>query len=140
MVSVASPRLSTALQGRAAGLERATRQIVPGLLLACVVGLVAHVVAERIFPYALAVGFEVPPGRSEVRIQNGRAGVHVANHTLARRNGARELMLDGMARLVFRNRRVTARAEARVAVLAIRPGFKRIPIIRVNDVASRAAA
>ena len=34
--------------------------MLPGLLLAGAVGLAAHLVARRLFPYALAVGFEVP--------------------------------------------------------------------------------
>lgn len=49
-----SPRRS------ATHLARATRRVVPGLLLAGAVGLAAHLVARELFPYALAVGFEVP--------------------------------------------------------------------------------
>jgi uncharacterized integral membrane protein (TIGR00698 family) len=34
--------------------------VLPGVVLAGVVGLTAHVIARLLFPYALAVGFEVP--------------------------------------------------------------------------------
>jgi uncharacterized integral membrane protein (TIGR00698 family) len=34
--------------------------VLPGLLLAAVVGLVAHLAARHFFPYTLAVGYEVP--------------------------------------------------------------------------------
>jgi uncharacterized integral membrane protein (TIGR00698 family) len=37
-----------------------TGELLPGLLLAAAVSLTAHLVAMRAFPYALAVGFEVP--------------------------------------------------------------------------------
>jgi uncharacterized integral membrane protein (TIGR00698 family) len=52
--AVAAPRV---LPFRA---ERATRRLLPGLLLAGVVGLTAHLAARLALPYALAVGFEVP--------------------------------------------------------------------------------
>jgi uncharacterized integral membrane protein (TIGR00698 family) len=48
------------MQGYAEGVRRTTRKVLPGLLLASAVGLAAHVFAERVFPYALAIGFEVP--------------------------------------------------------------------------------
>ena len=39
---------------------RALREIPPGLALACAIGLAAHLIAKLAFPYALAIGFEVP--------------------------------------------------------------------------------
>ncbi|MDQ3956080.1 MAG: putative sulfate exporter family transporter [Actinomycetota bacterium] len=48
------PRLHLARVGPAA------RRILPGLLLAAAVGLAAHLVAKLAFPFALAVGFEIP--------------------------------------------------------------------------------
>jgi uncharacterized integral membrane protein (TIGR00698 family) len=41
-------------------LERVARPLLPGLLLAGLVALTAHLAAKLAFPYALAVGFEVP--------------------------------------------------------------------------------
>ena len=48
------------LQARADSFRRTARKVLPGLALAAVVGLGAHIIAERAFPYALAVGLEVP--------------------------------------------------------------------------------
>src|SRR5688500_6883517 len=53
-------RIRVAARDRAVRLERSTRRVLPGLLLTAVVGLAAHLVARQFFPYALAVGFEVP--------------------------------------------------------------------------------
>ena len=39
---------------------RAIREIPPGLALAGAIGLAAHLIAKLAFPYALAIGFEVP--------------------------------------------------------------------------------
>ncbi len=44
----------------AARIGRSARSILPGLTLTAAVGLVAHLTAAHFFPYALAVGFEVP--------------------------------------------------------------------------------
>ena len=53
-------RLGLALRARNERLGRATRELLPGLVLAGAVGLVAHLCAKAAFPYALAVGLEVP--------------------------------------------------------------------------------
>ncbi len=50
----------TSARVRPPRIGRATRQVLPGLLLAALVGLAAHLAAKQVFPYALAVGFEVP--------------------------------------------------------------------------------
>lgn len=39
---------------------RSSRRVLPGLLLAAAIGLTAHFAAVLAFPYALAIGFEVP--------------------------------------------------------------------------------
>ena len=44
----------------AARIGRSARSVLPGLMLPASVGLVAHLTAAHFFPYALAVGFEVP--------------------------------------------------------------------------------
>jgi uncharacterized integral membrane protein (TIGR00698 family) len=44
----------------AAAAGRRTRLVVPGLALTALVGLVAHLAASSAFPFALAIGFEVP--------------------------------------------------------------------------------
>ena len=53
-------RVRAAARDRAIRVGRSTRSVLPGLLLTSVVGLAAHLVARQFFPYALAVGFEVP--------------------------------------------------------------------------------
>ena len=67
----------------------------------------------------VAVDFVVPPGETEIRGEHVCAGMDVADHALARRNGAREDMLDGMAGLILRNRRIRRSAETGVAELRI---------------------
>lgn len=42
------------------GVGRLGSRVLPGLLLAGLIGLIAHLAARQAFPYALAVGFEVP--------------------------------------------------------------------------------
>lgn len=42
------------------GAVSGVRRIAPGLLLAAAVGATAHAAASLVFPYALAIGFEVP--------------------------------------------------------------------------------
>jgi len=60
-VESSSAELTAVTPGAAAGglVVRAMR-VVPGVLLAGVVGLTAHVASRLLFPYALAIGFEVP--------------------------------------------------------------------------------
>jgi uncharacterized integral membrane protein (TIGR00698 family) len=47
-------------RGHALEIGRGARRVLPGLALTALVGLTAHLVAAQLFPYALAVGFEVP--------------------------------------------------------------------------------
>ena len=64
----------------------------------------------------------------------------MADHALARGDGAREDVLDGMAGLVFGNGGIGGSAEAGVAELRVGAGVRRIAIVGVNDVAGGAAA
>src|SRR6266851_96418 len=63
----------------------------------------------------VAIDFVVPPGEPEIRGDHVRAGMNVADHALARRNRARENVLDGVARLILRNRRIGRSAEDSMA-------------------------
>ena len=53
-------RVRVASRENAGRIGRSARRVLPGLLLAALVGLAAHLAARQVFPYALAVGFEVP--------------------------------------------------------------------------------
>ena len=66
--------------------------------------------------------------------------MNVADDALAGGNGARELVLDRMARLVLRNGRIDLRAVRLIAVLGVGPGMHRRAIVGVDDMAGRAAA
>ena len=88
----------------------------------------------------VAVDFVVPPSETEIRREHVRAGMDVADHALARRNGAREDVLDGMAGLILGNSRIGRSAETGVAELRIGCRVRRIAIVCVNDVAGGAAA
>ena len=64
-----------------------------------------------------SVGFLIPPSITEVRVYEGIALVHVAVHALAGRDGAGELMENGVAAFVFGNGGIGGEAEALVAIL-----------------------
>ena len=64
----------------------------------------------------------------------------VAHDALAGGDGARELVLDGMAGFIVRNGGIDFRAVTLVAVLGIRAGVNRRTVVGVDDVAGRAAA
>ena len=64
----------------------------------------------------------------------------MTDYALARRNRASELMLDRMAGLVLRNRRIGAIAMPVVAELSIGSGMEWITIVRVDDMTGGAAA
>src|ERR1700690_651952 len=65
--------------------------------------------------------------------------MNMADHALARRDGSRELVLNGVARLILRYRFVIGETEPVVAVGGVRSGVDRITIVRVNHVAGSAA-
>ena len=54
-------------------------------------------------PHVLAVHFVVPPGVAEIGCDHVRPRMHVADHALAGRNRARELVANGMSGFVSRN-------------------------------------
>src|SRR5260221_7389971 len=54
-------------------------------------------------PHVLAIHFVVPPGIAEVSGDHVRSRMNMADHALARRNGTRELMPNGMAGFVAWN-------------------------------------
>src|SRR5260221_14793677 len=54
-------------------------------------------------PHVLAIHFVVPPGIAEVSGDHVRSRMNMADHALARRNGTRELMPNGMAGFVAGN-------------------------------------
>src|SRR5215510_4267708 len=87
--------------------------------------------------HLVAVCLEIPPHRTEIRVQHCCPGMHMTDDTLARRNRPGELVFDGMSGLTPRDGRISAGAFARVAEGSIRPGFERIAIIRVDYMASR---
>ena len=53
-------RIRIAPHHHATRFGQSARRVLPGLLLTSAVGLAAHLIARQLFPYALAVGFEVP--------------------------------------------------------------------------------
>src|SRR6266850_6378474 len=65
----------------------------------------------------VAVDFVVPPSQAEIGGDHVRAGMDVTDHALARGNGPRESVLDGMAGLIFGNRWIGGGAESRIAEL-----------------------
>ena len=88
----------------------------------------------------LAVGFVVPPHVAEVAVGVRRARVHVANDALARRHAAREGVTNRVAALTVGNRRVDGLGCPEIAGVGERARMKRIAIVGVRHVASRAAA
>ena len=65
--------------------------------------------------------FLVPPGVTQIRIHEEIALMHVAVHALRGRDRARELMLDGMAALVFADGFVVGETQPLMAILEYQP-------------------
>src|SRR5258708_32495113 len=63
-------------------------------------------------PHVLAIHFVVAPGIAEVGGDHVRSRMNMADHALARRNGTRELMTNGMAGFVARNGGIGGRGVA----------------------------
>src|ERR1043166_120716 len=82
----------------------------------------------------------VPPGVAEVRIHEEISLMHVAVHALAGWYRASELMNDGMALLVLRNRRIVGEAESLMSELAPPAGIGGRTIVCINDMTSRTTA
>ena len=89
----------------------------------------------------VAVGFVVPPDVAEIGGDHVGAGVDVADHALAGGDGAREGVLDGMARFVLGDGGIGRRAEAASGRTARRGrSATAIAVVGVDDVAGGAAA
>src|SRR5260221_3694975 len=67
-------------------------------------------------PHVLAIHFVVPPGIAEVSGDHVRSRMNMADHALARRNGTRELMPNGMAGFVAWNGGIGGRGLAQIVV------------------------
>ena len=77
-------------------------------------GLIALLFAGVVLLFRIhfvAIDLVVPPGQPEIRRDHVRARMNVADHALARRDGARESVLDRVSGLVLRNRRIGRSAE-----------------------------
>ena len=90
--------------------------------------------------HEFAVSFLVPPRVPEIGIHEEVSLVHVAVHTLARRDRAGELMDDRMPLFIFRDRFVGGETETLMSVSAPPAGISGRTIVRVNDMAGRATA
>ena len=89
-------------------------------------------------PHERRVGFVVPHRVADHRVDEHVRLMHVADHALAGRDLARELVLDRMSRLVLRNRRIDLLRSADVAGLRVNRRVERIAVVGVDHVASRA--
>ena len=90
-------------------------------------------------PHEGRVGFVIPHGVAEKRVHEDVRLVHVADHALARRDGAGELVLEGMARFPFRDGRIDGLRLAAVTELGVTGRVARIAVVGVNHVAGGAA-
>src|SRR5260370_9501980 len=72
--------------------------------------------------HLVAIDFVVPPGEAVIRRDHVRPRMNVADHALARRDGARENVLDGMAGFALRSRRIGRSAEAGMPELRVSTG------------------
>ena len=90
--------------------------------------------------HEFAVGFLVPPGVAKKRIHEEVALVHVAIHALAARDGAGELVFDGMTSFFFGNGSVTGETQSLMSIFAPPIRIAGRTVICINDVAGRATA
>src|SRR6266568_576765 len=104
------------------------------------VALVFAGVALLLRVHFVSIDFVVPPGKPEISGDHVRAGMNVTNHALTGRDGARESVFDGMGGFVFGNGGIARSAYSGVAETRVRPRVCRIAIVRINHMASRAAA
>src|SRR5207247_8663625 len=82
----------------------------------------------------------IPQLISQKRIDEDVRLMHMAHHTLAGRDGARQLVADGMARLVFGDGGILGRTEAAIPILRIRARIPWIAVISIDRLASGTAA
>ena len=85
-------------------------------------------------PHRRRVRFVIPHRHAVIAVHKNIRLVHVTDHALRRRNRPREFVLKRMPGFVFRYGRVSADATTVVTVLRIRPGTRRVTVIRINDV------
>ena len=85
--------------------------------------------------HLVAIQLVVPPSEAKVSGHHIRTGMDAADHALARGDGARETVLDGMPRLIFRDGGIGGSAEPGVAVLRVRGRMRGIAVIRIHYVA-----
>src|ERR1700688_1526711 len=88
----------------------------------------------------VAVDFVVPPRQSEIGGDHVRSRMNVADHALARRDGAGESVPDGMTGFGFGNSRIHGCALPGMPKFCINTGVRGVAIISVNYMASGAAA
>src|SRR5260221_1671100 len=91
-------------------------------------------------PHVLAIHFVVPPGIAEVSGDHVRSRMNMADHALARRNGTRELMPNGMAGFVAWNGGIGGRGLAQIAVGSVFAGNVRRTVIWLDNMASTTSA
>ena len=89
-------------------------------------------------PHERRVGFVIPHRVAEVGIHKHVWLVHVANHALACRYGACELVFEWVPGCTVGNCRVVADRLTAMTVFRIRTRVARIAIIGVNNMARRA--
>ncbi len=100
--------------GPQAAQARAFRIAIEFLLLLVLTGIMLR---RRI--HHLAVALVVPPRQAEISRDHVRAGVHVTDHALRRRNLARELVFNRMSRFVFGDRFIGRLREAEISALVV---------------------
>ncbi len=86
----------------------------------------------------LAVGLVVPPHRAVVGVDDVGAGVHVADDALRRGDRVGQNMLDRVAPLLPRDRRIGGRRRSEVAEFRVLAGVRRVAVVGVDHVTRRA--
>src|SRR3989475_2828314 len=84
--------------------------------------------------HLVAIHFVIPPGKAKIRRDHVRAGMNVADHALARRNRARENVLEGMAGFVLRNCGIGRSAEAGAPELRVGARVCGVAVVGIDHV------
>ena len=92
------------------------------------------------WPHVFAVHFVVPPCVSEIGRDHVRSRMNVADNALAGRDRPRELVANGMSRLVMRNRGIGCNCLAQVSVDSVSAGMFGRTIVRVDNVTRTTSA
>src|SRR5258707_6316497 len=90
--------------------------------------------------HVLAMHFVVQARIAEVSGDHVRSRMNMADHALARRNGTRELMPNGMAGFVAWNGGIGGRGLAQIAVDSVCAGMFRRTVIGIDNMAATASA